>query len=760
MWKVKRMNTARIVVLTIAIGAGGIAAYLASGSDRPEVTTQPVAQVPTVDVLVAKSDIGLGQTVKADDMQWQSWPAASANSSFISKASKADAIKEITGSIARAVHHWRTDPGAEADQGQRLRLHGGDPAEWLPGHFHRNFAGNRRRRLHPAERPRRCDPFQAREKSGRQIARYRQRGNHPDQHSGSRDRPGAEGKRRYQHDHRQDRDPRAETRAGRDAGALAPGRHDIAGAAQHHRCQHGRQGGRRNQAQRRPQRHSLWHRRPDDDPEVIERTHDMKCRDNQPMRTFIVRALSFSAVAALTLNPALTPVVASDYRAAAPVAADGQMNARFLSLGIGKSIVIDLPRDIKDVLVADPKIANAVVRSTQRAYIIGAAVGQTNIVFFDSAGQQMAAYDIAVKRDLNGIRAALKQSFPNSDIQIEGVGEGVMLSGSAASPIEAQQAGELAARLVGGPDKVVNSIAVRGRDQVMLKVTVAEVQRSIIKQLGIDLSGSLNYGTAVVNFNNTNPFTATGQPLVGNNAITTSFGAAPSVQATLRAMESAGVTRTLAEPNLTAISGETATFIAGGEFPIPTGVTCQSATAVGGVGQCAPSISFKKFGISLNFTPVVLSEGRISLRVATEVSEVSNDNSINITGISVPSIKTRRAETTLEIPSGGAMAMAGLIQEQTKQAINGLPGLSQLPVLGSLFRSQDFVNSQTELMVLVTPFIVRAVAQKDLSRPDDGFAAASDQQADLLGSINRIYGVPGRVEPARNYRGSYGFITD
>ncbi|MFL6838473.1 MAG: type II and III secretion system protein family protein [Bradyrhizobium sp.] len=479
--------------------------------------------------------------------------------------------------------------------------------------------------------------------------------------------------------------------------------------------------------------------------------------NQQMMRTFMVRALSFSAVAALTLNPAMTPVVASDYRAA-PLAADGQMNARFLSLGIGKSVVIDLPRDIKDVLVADPKIANAVVRSAQRAYIIGAAVGQTNIVFFDSAGQQIAAYDIAVKRDLNGVRAALRQSLPNSDIQIDGVGEGVVLTGTAASPIDAQQAGDLAARLVGGADKVVNSIAVRGRDQVMLKVTVAEVARNIIKQLGIDLSANLNYGTAVVNFNNNNPFTALGRSLTTNN-LTGSFGATPSVTATLRAMESAGVVRTLAEPNLTAISGESATFIAGGEFPVPAGYACDPVTHV-----CTTQISFKKFGISLNFTPVVLTEGRISLRVMTEVSELSNENSITInqsgSSLTVPSIKTRRAETTLEIPSGGAMAMAGLIQEQTKQAINGLPGLAQLPVLGTLFRSRDYVNNQTELMVLVTPYVVRAVAQKDLSRPDDGFAAVSDPQADLLGSINRIYGVPGRVEPARNYRGTYGFITD
>ena len=482
-----------------------------------------------------------------------------------------------------------------------------------------------------------------------------------------------------------------------------------------------------------------------------------------PLRTFMVRALSFAAVSALTLNPALSPVIAAD--SPSPIAAamsGGVLNARFLPLGIGKSVVVDLPRDIKDVLVADPKIANAVVRSAQRAYIIGAAVGQTNIIFFDTSGQQIAAYDIAVTRDLNGVRAALKQSFPNADIRIEGVGDGVMLSGSVSNPVEAQQAQEIAARLAGGPEKVVNSIVVRGRDQVMLKVTVAEVQRDIVKQLGVDLSANLNYGTAVVNFNNVNPFTAFGRPLVTNNSLVSQLGSSggvPAVTATLRAMESAGVIRTLAEPNLTAISGESATFVAGGEFPLPKGYTCDPISRA-----CTTQIDFKKFGISLNFTPVVLAEGRISLRVMTEVSELSPDNSITLdqsgSTLTIPSVKTRRAETTLEIPSGGSMAMAGLIQEQTKQAINGLPGLSQVPVLGTLFRSRDFVNRNTELMVLVTPYVVRAVAQKDLSRPDDGFADAADPQSDLLGNINRIYGAPGRGEPARKYRGTYGFITD
>jgi pilus assembly protein CpaC len=224
-------------------------------------------------------------------------------------------------------------------------------------------------------------------------------------------------------------------------------------------------------------------------------------------------------------------------------------------------------------------------------------------------------------------------------------------------------------------------------------------------------------------------------------------------------MESAGVVRTLAEPNLTAISGESATFIAGGEFPIPAGYSCDPVTHV-----CTTQISYKKFGISLNFTPVVLSEGRISLRVMTEVSELSMDNAITLNqagnSLTVPSIKTRRAETTLEIPSGGSMAMAGLIAEQTKQAVNGMPGLDQLPIFGQLFRSQDFVNHETELMVLVTPYVVRAVAQKELSRPDDEFAPASDSQSALLAQISRVYGVAARIDPVGGYQANFGFIID
>jgi len=441
-----------------------------------------------------------------------------------------------------------------------------------------------------------------------------------------------------------------------------------------------------------------------------------------------------------------------------------------LALGVSKSIVVDLPRDIRDVLVADPKIANAVVRTARRAYIIGSAVGQTNVYFFDAQGQQIAGFDIAVTRDLNGIRAAIHQVLPDSDITVEGLGDGVVLAGTASSQAEAQTAYDMAARLlnvstsdtVGQGSKIVNAITVRGSDQVMIKVTVAEVERDLVKQLGINLQGSLGYGTAVLNFNNTNPFSASGSPL-STSAITGGF---KNVTATLAAMEQAGVIHTLAEPNLTAISGETATFLAGGEFPVLNGFSCSTATGGSAVSTCQPAIDFKKFGVSLNFTPVVQSEGRISLRVMTEVSQLSSNNSltINVPGTTqnatVPSIRTRRAETTVEIPSGGSLAMAGMIQNVTQQSINGLPGLTELPVIGALFKSRDYINQQTELMVIVTPYVVHAVARKELSQPDDGFADSSDPAAVLLGRFNRIYGVGGMPDPPDTYRGKYGFILD
>jgi pilus assembly protein CpaC len=476
------------------------------------------------------------------------------------------------------------------------------------------------------------------------------------------------------------------------------------------------------------------------------------------IRTACIAAAIFAGAAGVTDGTG-----AAELRSVSgpPPLAASDVSSQFMPLGIGKSVVVDLPGDVKDVLVADPKIANAVIRSARRAYLIGVAVGQTSMFFFDAEGRQLAGFDIAVTRDLNGIRAALWRMFPGADLHVEGIGDGLILSGSLASPLEAQQAYDIATRLAGDA-KVVNGIVVKGRDQVMLKVTVAEVQRDIIKQLGIDLSGTGGQGTSVFSFASTNPFSAFGQA-ISNNNISGTFGRSKFVTATLKAMERAGVIRTLAEPTLSAISGESATFLAGGEFPVPAGLSCDTTKSP---PVCQAQIDFKKFGVSMNFVPVVLSEGRISLKVMTEVSDLSSDNALSLTvpgaiqNITIPSIRVRRADTTVEIPSGGALAMAGMIQEQTKAQINGFPALQQVPILGALFRSRDYVNRQTELMILVTPYVVRAVAAKDLSRPDDGFADPSDPSQVLLGRLNRLYGIAGRVDPDRSYNGNFGFILD
>jgi pilus assembly protein CpaC len=481
-----------------------------------------------------------------------------------------------------------------------------------------------------------------------------------------------------------------------------------------------------------------------------------------------------AALAVAAGGNALRPAAAEDIaRVAAPAADDmptgavrlaaGDPAARFVALGVGKSIVVDLSRDVRDVLVSNPKIANAVIRSSRRAYLIGAEVGQTNIYFFDGNGRQIAGFDIAVTRDLNGVRAALKQMLPRADVHVEGVGDGVVLMGNVMSPVESQRAFDLAVRLVGGEaTKVVNSLTISGRDQVMLKVTVAEMQRNVIKQLGINLQGSIGYSTIAAAVQN--PFSASGSPisntvfgvgqLVGAPVPSTSIN---SINATIQAMEQAGVVRTLAEPTLTAISGESANFLAGGEFPIPTGYTC---SATNGQNLCQYGVAFKQFGVSLGFTPVVLSEGRISLKIVTEVSDLSNQNTLTLPGsVVIPSIQVRRSEATVEIPSGGALAMAGMIKDQTKASINGIPALMDLPVLGTLFKSREYINQKTELAVIVTPYIVHPVTPKDLSRPTDGFVDASDPAGNLLGKFNRLYGADA-VDTRRTYYGTPGFILD
>ena len=321
---------------------------------------------------------------------------------------------------------------------------------------------------------------------------------------------------------------------------------------------------------------------------------------------------------------------------------------------------------------------------------------------------------------------------------------------------------------------MINNLTIRNKDQVMLRVTVVEVSRNVLKQFGINMTGNWSAlnppGDAITadrspgasgrSALNNLPFPINTNFPTGNQLQASVKGAGFSLQATLKAFEQAGVSRILAEPTLTAISGEAAKFLAGGEFPVPSSASCT-------IGSCTPGITYKPYGVALSFTPVVLADNRISIRVATDVTEIDPQNSFNYVlgnnSVAVPGTRVRRSETTVELPSGGVMMTAGLIQQVNKQAISGLPGLINLPILGALFRSRDYQRQETELMIMCTPYIARVMEPKQVSRPDDNFVDSTDGQAVLLGQINRLYG---RVAPAaaaplgRGYRGHVGFIVE
>jgi pilus assembly protein CpaC len=444
--------------------------------------------------------------------------------------------------------------------------------------------------------------------------------------------------------------------------------------------------------------------------------------------------------------------------AGSPVAAQansnlGQDGGTFVRIGLNKSKVITLPAPARDVLVGNPEIVEVVVRTQNTAYLFARAPGQSNAFFFDENGRQILALDIEVTQDMAALHQLIERSIPGSQITVDTIGDNVVLGGVAKNAAESKTAMDLAVRFVGDEAKVISTVAITGGEQVMLRVRVAEVQRDVLKAFGVDFDQIMaKAGNLTVNAFTFNPFTL-GTGLSSGALVNPVYEKGDTkVDAVIQAMERDGLLRTLAEPTLTAISGESAKFLAGGEFPVTVGSTASN-------GIVTLSVEFKPFGVGLGFTPVVLSEGRISLRVSTEVSELSPENSVSVSGGTIPGLKVRRAETTMELPSGGSMVMAGLIQEKTRQDINGVPGLKDLPVLGTLFRSRDFQSSQTELVVIVTPFIVDPVNDRHLATPLDGLNIATDRQTILFGRLHKVYGVAGHA-PKGGYHGSVGFIVE
>jgi pilus assembly protein CpaC len=475
-----------------------------------------------------------------------------------------------------------------------------------------------------------------------------------------------------------------------------------------------------------------------------------------------------------------------------------------VKLGLNKSIVIDLPSDAYDILVANPGVADAVTRTARRIYLFGKAVGQTNIFVFGPNGEQIVSLDLAVERDVAGLEDYIQRFIPNSDITVELINDNVVLTGTVDTPLDAKRAAELANIFVSGgeattgqysqtasggssdggvdidnPDstrrtsQIVNLLQIIGEDQVTLKVTVAEVSRTVMKQLGVnmiagDSSNGITWGAiAESSFGLGKPLSASGF----------AFGSS-MIDAYVNAMEQAGVMKTLAEPTLTAVSGEKATFRVGGEFNLVTGRSSEVSDD-NQTGQTTYDVQKLEYGIGLEFQPVVLSPGRISLKVRTSVSEPTTEGSVafeagpsgksggflsyldprhNLPGTNMLSIRKRLADTTVELPSGGSMMIAGLVRDDIRQAVQGLPGLSKIPVLGTLFRSRDFVRNETELVIIVTPYLVKPVARNALAKPDDNFNAASDGAGMFLGKVNRVYGTMQTDKPNGRYHGMVGFI--
>lgn len=460
-----------------------------------------------------------------------------------------------------------------------------------------------------------------------------------------------------------------------------------------------------------------------------------------------------------------------------------------VELGLNKSLVVELPRDIRDVLVANPQVADAIVRTARKIFLIGNQVGQTNIFMFDNAGNTVLSLDLKIERDIGPLEELIEKYVPGSDVTVEIANDNVVLTGTVPNPLAASRAADLARVFVTGgeattgqftqtatsgenggdsaisnPDgvravsQVVNLLSIEGEDQVHLKVTIAEIRRSVLKQLGIDFS-AVEVGQTTSASIRDAVFGAAGFAQSGGLASTLSrtTDGGSVFSATIRALERANVLRTLAEPTLTAQSGREASFLAGGEVPVPV------SSSLDDNGRVVITQELRPLGVSLSFTPVVQSPERISLTVNTEVSDIDTTRPLTFTGpTAIPSIAVRRASSTIELPSGGTMILGGLLRDDIRQASSGIPYLKKVPVLGPLFGSNNFIRNETELVIMITPYLVRPTARKNLERPDKNYALNGDVKNFLFNKLNRIYGGQNAdtSQGTYKYHGNVGFIYD
>ena len=435
-----------------------------------------------------------------------------------------------------------------------------------------------------------------------------------------------------------------------------------------------------------------------------------------------------------------------------------EIESSILNIPVNKALYIEFSYDVYDVVIADPTIADVVVKKQNLLFVFGLNIGSTVVYFLDKYGLVISQTEVRVQLDTAAIDDAIKHILPDADAQLSSHGSSLFLTGNVDSAGEATIVEDLVRSLSEAGTDITNLLKIRESQQVLIKVRVAEVERSVRKHLAVSQPITSGLGNLAVSA--INPF----------GAVATDFFAAGAVRigslrsgggsnilslgdATFRALEENGLVKTLAEPSLTAISGETAQFLAGGEFPTPTGTDNNGNI----------TIEFKNFGIALNFTPVVLDGGTINLQIATEVSAVDVSNGITLlNGIFIPGIKTNRTSSTVQLSSGGTLILSGLIQNEEANNIQGIPYLKDVPILGALFRSTRWQQNSTELLIIVSAYIAKPVSggETTISLPTDGYPPPNDFDLYLLGKLNGKYLNSDEPLTKNSLAGPFGYIME
>lgn len=450
------------------------------------------------------------------------------------------------------------------------------------------------------------------------------------------------------------------------------------------------------------------------------------------MRTFPIPAL-FGAAATAALLAISPAVVGSGHALAQTISPQST-----LEINVNSGELLRLPRPASKVFIADPAIADFQAASSSSLLIFGRKAGQTTLYALGSKDGVILSRRIVVRHDVGQLQGIVDSELPNSNINVRSTPAGIVLSGQVETAQEAGHAERLALGFVDKDGSIINQLEVTSPTQVNIRVRIVEVSREVTRRFGFNWEGAFSIGSSLVGIGTGRDILNGGLPFIRDATITGTGGGSlfglfegggDSVGGMIDALAQENLITILAEPNLTALSGETASFIAGGEFPIPVAQDADQIT-----------IEFKKFGVVLDFTPTVLSPNRISMRIRPEVSELTDEGAITQGGIVIPAITLRRTETTIELGSGQSFALAGLLQDETRQNISKFPGLGDIPVLGSLFQSESFQRNETELVIIATAYIVQPVSKGQLADPIAGFQPPTDLERILSGKLARVSG--------------------